>query len=200
MIGTVLHVSWLTLKRDYVALGLTFLLPVVFFSIFAGIFSGMGGGNGASVMRPLSVLVVRGDDEPISRSFAEKLDGQDMVNVTDFVDLAQNVEDGETPAPESEPKPEPKPEPAAEMETAVRLVRDGTFDAAVVLPANLLESIADFGGQAPPAKVIYDPSNPASRMMLEGVLQSTAMSSAPGLMMNRGLDMFVQYGGPLTES
>ncbi|CAM2064626.1 ABC transporter permease [Sulfidibacter corallicola] len=194
MIGTILHVSWLTLKRDYVALGLTFLLPVVFFSIFAGIFSGMGGGNGASVMRPLSVLVVRGDDEPFSHRFAQELDGQDMVNVTDFVDLAQTVEDTETPAPAHDPEPE------TELETAVRLVRVGTFDAAVVLPANLLESIADFGGQAPPAKVVYDPSNPASRMMLEGVMQSTAMNSAPGLMMNRGLDMFVQYGGPLTES
>ena len=38
MIETVLRVSWLALVRDRVALGLTFLLPIAFFSIFAAVF------------------------------------------------------------------------------------------------------------------------------------------------------------------
>ena len=42
MMRTILSVGWLNLRRDYVALGLTFLLPIVFFSIFAVIFGGMG--------------------------------------------------------------------------------------------------------------------------------------------------------------
>ena len=53
MIPTMLRVGWLSLKRDPVALGLTFILPIVFFSIFAMIFGGMGsgGGGGASSLR-----------------------------------------------------------------------------------------------------------------------------------------------------
>ena len=35
MIGTLLRIGWLNLKRDRVAQALTFLLPIVFFSIFA---------------------------------------------------------------------------------------------------------------------------------------------------------------------
>ena len=35
MMRTILTVGWLNLRRDYVALGLTFVLPIVFFSIFA---------------------------------------------------------------------------------------------------------------------------------------------------------------------
>ena len=38
MIRTMMRLGWLNLRRDYVALGLTFLLPVIFFSIFFGYF------------------------------------------------------------------------------------------------------------------------------------------------------------------
>ena len=40
MIRTLLGIHWLNLRRDFVALGLTFVLPIVFFSIFAVIFGG----------------------------------------------------------------------------------------------------------------------------------------------------------------
>ena len=40
MIPTLLMINWINLRRDYVALGLTFVLPIIFFSIFASIFSG----------------------------------------------------------------------------------------------------------------------------------------------------------------
>ena len=35
IIRTLLGISWINLKRDYVALGMTFVLPIAFFSIFA---------------------------------------------------------------------------------------------------------------------------------------------------------------------
>ena len=38
MIGTLLRIGWTNFRRDRVALSLTFVLPVVFFSIFAGVF------------------------------------------------------------------------------------------------------------------------------------------------------------------
>ncbi len=39
MIWTIFRLGWLHLKRDRVALLLTFALPIVFFSIFAAVFS-----------------------------------------------------------------------------------------------------------------------------------------------------------------
>ena len=38
MITTLLRISWTNLKRDRVAQALTFLLPILFFSIFASVF------------------------------------------------------------------------------------------------------------------------------------------------------------------
>ena len=45
-LGTIVGINWLNLKRDKIALALTFVLPVVFFSIFASIFGRAGGGGG----------------------------------------------------------------------------------------------------------------------------------------------------------
>ena len=45
MIGTLLKAGWLNLRRDRVAQALTFLLPIVFFSIFASVFGGQGDGT-----------------------------------------------------------------------------------------------------------------------------------------------------------
>ena len=39
------RVGWLSVRRDRAALGLLFVLPVVFFSIFAFIFGRVGGGG-----------------------------------------------------------------------------------------------------------------------------------------------------------
>ena len=56
MIATLLGIEWISLKRDRVALLLTFVLPIIFFSIFAFIFSGSGGGGAKEI--DLRVLVV----------------------------------------------------------------------------------------------------------------------------------------------
>jgi hypothetical protein len=37
---TLLRIGWMNLKRDRVAQALTFLLPILFFSIFASVFGG----------------------------------------------------------------------------------------------------------------------------------------------------------------
>ena len=45
MIVTLLKAGWLNLRRDRVAQALTFVLPIVFFSIFASVFGNQGGGT-----------------------------------------------------------------------------------------------------------------------------------------------------------
>ena len=42
---TLLRIGWTNLRRDRVAQALTFLLPIVFFSIFASVFGSRGGEN-----------------------------------------------------------------------------------------------------------------------------------------------------------
>lgn len=55
MISTLLRLAWLNLKRDRAALFLSFVLPIVFFSIFAGVF-GNAGGSGS--LPAVEVVVV----------------------------------------------------------------------------------------------------------------------------------------------
>ena len=54
---TLLRIGWKNLKRDRVAQTLTFVLPIVFFSIFASVFGGRGGDSTPRV----SVAVVDED-------------------------------------------------------------------------------------------------------------------------------------------
>ena len=69
MIGAVLRVSALSLWRDRTALALTFVLPLVFFSIFAAVFGSMDEAGGGAVS---AVLVVE-DEGEIGARFAEIL-------------------------------------------------------------------------------------------------------------------------------
>ena len=55
MIRAILRVSWLNLRRDRVALALTFLLPVAFFSVFALVFGGMDRGAARNIEAALVV-------------------------------------------------------------------------------------------------------------------------------------------------
>jgi ABC-2 type transport system permease protein len=66
---TVLRIGWTNLKRDRVAQTLTFVLPIVFFSIFASVFGGRAGGSTPRV----SVAVVDEDQSELSRRVVEAL-------------------------------------------------------------------------------------------------------------------------------
>ena len=60
MISAIVRTAFVSLKRDRAALALSFILPVVFFSIFATIFGGRG-----SSARKVKVIVA---DEDRSRA------------------------------------------------------------------------------------------------------------------------------------
>ena len=62
MIRSILACKFHVLRRDRIASVLVFLLPVLFFSIFAGIFGDVGNSNGGGI----TVLVV--DESPSDRS------------------------------------------------------------------------------------------------------------------------------------
>ncbi|MGH9408107.1 MAG: hypothetical protein ACRD1V_01480, partial [Vicinamibacterales bacterium] len=63
MIRTLLKINWTNLRRDRVAQMLSFLLPVLFFSIFAMVFGNQGNGSTARI----HVAVVDQDHSEFSR-------------------------------------------------------------------------------------------------------------------------------------
>src|SRR5207253_2859733 len=63
MIATLLRIGFLNLSRDRVALSLKFLLPIVFFSIFATVF----GSQGDAQTGRINIAVVDEDHSEFSR-------------------------------------------------------------------------------------------------------------------------------------
>ncbi len=182
MIATVVKINWLNLKRDTVALVLTFVLPLVFFSVFATIFGGMGGGGGDSGLPTINVVVVDLDDSDVSRRFIAALAAQESLEIVT--------------APEPTPEiPDPAPYP---LLAGHRLVREGDAPVALVLPVGFGESFGDFSATGEPVELIYDAADPIARHSVAGLLQAAAMAAAPDLLMKRGLDMLEVHGGALT--
>ena len=72
MIKMILHINWLNLKRDRVALGLTFVLPVIFFSVFAFIYSNMGSSGTTRV----KVVLVDEDQTEASARLVQALQNE----------------------------------------------------------------------------------------------------------------------------
>ena len=171
MIGTLIRIGWATLKRDRVALFLTFVLPIAFFSIFAMIFGNMGG-SGSNELRKLEVLVVDLDGSDVSAGLARALSSQDALDVTQ--------------------------ESLGRDETALR-VRQGEADAAVIIGEGYADTFGSFV-TVPSVELIYDASNPMAQHTIAGLLQASAFASAPSHLMRQGLRQLETFGGPLTDA
>jgi ABC-2 type transport system permease protein len=169
--------TWATeLRRDRVAFVLTFLLPVIFFSVFAVLFGGMGGGGATN---PVTIAVVDEDGSEASRRLVEQLRRDKGLRVC--------TESGDPPAPLDRP-------------AALGLVERGRVPIAVVIPEGFGEGFGMFlAGDVPAIELLADTSDPVAPQMVGGLLQGAAMTAAPDLMMQRGLEMFERYGGAFTE-
>ncbi len=185
MIATLLRINWLNLRRDHVALGLTFALPIVFFSIFAFIFGGMGGGgNGSGGAKATKVIVVDLDQTDISGRLIKALGDQAALDVSTH---PKATKDEPTPAPYT-------------REQARSLVRLGRVPAAVIFPAGFADKFGSLTGGGQPVEVIHDPSNPIVVPTISGLLQAAAMTAAPDVLMEKGLEQFDAAGGLLTPT
>jgi ABC-2 type transport system permease protein len=184
MIKSILWSHWLHVKRDYVALGLTFVLPIVFFTIFAAIFSGMGGGGDDGGLEPMDILVVDEDRTEVSQRFLSTLGEQEALQVHT------------APGPTDE---NPDPE-IYTRETARQQVRSGNFSAAVVIPKGFSQSYGEFTETGEPVEIIYDAANPFAQHLVGGLIQATAFQAAPDILMKKGMGYLEEYGGGLTQS
>ena len=183
MIATLLRIGWLNLKRDRVAQALTFLLPIVFFSIFAAVF----GGQGDPQTSRIRVAVVDEDGTELSRRLVEGLRKEQGLRV-------RTTADAEGAGA------------ALDRAAAERLVRGGDLPVAIVIPRGFGETFAErgfapagsAGGGAESIQLLTDVSDRIAPQIVVGLLQKVTMSAAPDLMMQGGMRQFERHAGALT--
>lgn len=153
---TIIKIRWLNLTRDYLAMALTFVLPIIFFSVFALLFSGPPAGTGTK----LTVLLIDQDESSFSRRMAAALKKQESLLVTD--------------SPQSMTR-----------EDAQQAVRQGDYVAAIVIGHGWGQALEDSSASPVALEVIHDSSNPTAAPTIGGLLQASAMQAAPDLLMTR---------------
>jgi ABC-2 type transport system permease protein len=180
MIGTLLRIGWTNFRRDRVALSLTFVLPIVFFSIFAGVF----GNQRSPATRRIEVAVVDEDGSDYSKAVVAALQAEGALRTR-----TTREEDGRVAA--------------LDRAGAEDLIRDGELPVAVVLPKGFGESRKFWSGETgtgPRVQLLADVSDPIAPQVVQGLLQKVSFSAAPETMATEGLAMFEKYSGPLTPA
>jgi ABC-2 type transport system permease protein len=161
-----------------VALSLKFLLPIVFFSIFASVFRGQGEAQTARI----NVAVVDEDHSEFSSRLVAGLQRETGLHV-------RTTADGKSSAP------------TLDRATAEKSVKDGDVPVAVVIPLGLGESFARngfAGAEGVSIQLLSDVSDPIAPQMVLGLLQKVTMSAAPDLLMQGGMRQLEQYAGAMT--
>ena len=178
MISAIIKTSLTSLRRDRGALALSFVLPIVFFTIFAVIF----GGRHDTTPR-ITVLVVDEDHSTASQRLAKGLDNEGSLHV-----LLR-------PAPK---KGVEQPEYTAT--TAEAAVRAGDAPVAIVIPHGFGLSPIAFGGDRDRAAIqlLKDSSDMVASQVIAGLLQKVAMTAMPDVMAEQGTQMIERYSGGLT--
>ncbi len=80
MIATMLRIGWLNLKRDGLALALTFVVPIALFSVFALVFGSMDEGT----QRSVRVAVLNRSASPRAEALVAGLNGMDSLEVLEL--------------------------------------------------------------------------------------------------------------------
>jgi ABC-2 type transport system permease protein len=180
MILAVARTHFAKLKRDRAALVLSFVLPVVFFSLFATIF---GGGSSRAATRQIRVVVVDEDGTPNSARFIAALKREKGVRVVETTTL-----------------PGGEKAPVTDAAAAESMVRAGEVPVALIVPKGFGASPLQFGapGGGPKLKLLADNSDPIAPQVLSGLLQKVAMTSMPDVMAQSGIEQVDRWGGDLT--
>jgi len=168
MIGAVIRTGWLNLRRDRGALILSFVVPIVFFSIFAGIF-------GAQRSKTPRVTLAIADEDHSERStqLVAALRAESALKIVDQQFDAKSAEayvrKGDAP---------------------VALVIPKGF-------ASWKMSFRGDGEQ-PAFRLLADSADPIADQVVNGLLQKTIMTSLPEVMIDSGVDEVDKISGGLT--
>ncbi|MDB4640157.1 ABC transporter permease [Pirellulaceae bacterium] len=183
MIRTAIRASWLNLKRDRLALVLTFVVPIIFFTVFATIFSSMSSGGSK-----VKIFVV----DEAQNSFSTRIHKALEKDKETFVFPSEKYLLNKLNTNPNEPD-----ETELTAKNLEKLVSDGHITLGVVLPQDFKIS---FQNASEKVKVFADTkANPIAYQMINGILQKVAMTHAPGAMFGQGIKMLEQFGGELTK-
>jgi ABC-2 type transport system permease protein len=175
---TLLRIGFINLRRDRVVLAMVFVLPIVFFSIFAVVF----GGQQDPATSRIRIAVVDEDRSEVSARIVAGLQNEKGLRARTTADEAGK-------------------QPPLDRAAAERLVRDGDLPVAVVVPRGFGGSFAEngfAGGTGPPIQLLSDVSDRIAPQVVLGLIQKVAMTAAPDLLMQGGMRQFEKYGGGLT--
>jgi ABC-2 type transport system permease protein len=157
--------------RGTVLLG--FAVPVVLFTVFVLIFGGM---SSSSDIGPIHLIVVDEDQSPSSRRLVSLLDDVGPIHIRTDHESAES--DERVPYT---------------RETARAAVAEGRVSTALVIPANLTESLAEnlFAqpDSIPPLVLFYDASVPMEAQVVRGLLQQVLFMSFTDTWAMRGIDV-----------
>jgi ABC-2 type transport system permease protein len=175
MITSVFRTGWMGLRRDRAALIFTFVVPIVFFSIFAAVF----GAQGTKSKTPtVKVAVVDLDQTPQSRRLIEALRKDSALRIL----TASNAKSA-----------------AFTEQTAEAYVRAGSGPVALIVPKGFGAKPIQFGGGSGPAfRILADAADPIASQLVSGLLQKTIFTAMPDTMMTAGVNAMDQLGANLT--
>ena len=180
MIFAVARTHFAKLKRDRAAFVLAFVVPVVFFSVFASIFRGS---SSRATTRQIPVVVVDEDRSANSARFVEALKREKGLKVVD-----------------AKPLPGGKKGPALDATAAEAMVRRGDVPLALIVPKGFGATPLQFGPSNghPALKLLADSADPIAPQVVNGLLQKVAMTSMPDVVARAGIAEFDRWGGGLT--
>ncbi|MEO8218189.1 MAG: ABC transporter permease [Acidobacteriota bacterium] len=175
MIINVIRTALLNFRSDRGAILLTFILPMVFFSIFAFIF---GGTRNTSKVK---VAVVDLDQSQQSKRFLEALDAEGSL------ELVMSAKGATEDNPFT-------------LDTATAAVRAGDEPVALVVPEGFGSTQFEFDGSGnrPTLHVLSDSSDLVAPQILQGLIQKVFLTSTPSEAARAGVKLFRQWAGGLS--
>ena len=173
MIWTLMKVNMIMLVRDKVSIGLVFILPIIFFSIFAQVF-GTGDKDGPTVQ----IAYVDQDQTDASRRLAQVLGEQ-----------SRNLRIMDRPGVGS---------PLYTPEQIRKVVADGDVPVGLVIPKGFQDELLEPTGKAAPLQLVSDPAQPIALQVAQGVIRKVLFQDMSEVMMLRGIAQLKSATGGLT--
>lgn len=175
---SIIRTALVSLRRDRAALSLSFVLPVVFFSIFAIIFGGRRDGT-----PKVTVIVVDEDHSRASERLVKGLQSEQSLIVKTKPEAKQGVA-----------------QPEYTAATGEAAVKTGIAPVAMIVPHGFGANPMSFGGASngPAVQLLKDPSDMVAPQVAAGLLQKVALTSMPDVMAELGSRYMDQYAGGFT--
>ena len=178
MILSIVRTGFMNLRRDKGALMLSFIVPIAFFSIFAGIFGSRSGGTD-----PIRVAVVDEDKSEVSRRLVEALLTEGGLRAQ----TGQRAARGAAPA-------------FYDARSAEAAVHAGDVPVAVIIPKGFGDRPFGFGPASSQVKlrILHDSSDPIAAQVVYGLIQKSAMAAMPDAMVAEETKYLDRATGGLT--